>query len=444
MANEQKPFESFEKFPFARIFQTFRIAIQPNKLIIAFAALFVICLAGWIMDFSKTVVASEGPQGQVTELEIYISNPTQFKKYIEDYKQSGQRTGVFAVMWQMAATKFHGALNSLFSFNIPGVAQNIADYFKAILWAVRYQFIYSIILLAINLVVISIAGGCLCRMAAQQAARGEKPGLGESLKFSMRKFTSFFTTPLTPVGIIIALGLFIFILGLLGNIPRAGEIIVGVSMPLALIAGALTTVVVIGTVAGFNLMFPAVAYDGSDCFDAISRSFSYVYSKPWHMGFYTALASIYGAICYTFVRFFAFLLLWTTHLFLRLGVWVENSKEVNKLTSIWPPPQFMKLIDYSALNTTNWSESIAGFLVYIFALVIVGMVVAFIISFYFSANTIIYALMRNKVDNTTTEDIYTPVENSDFKAAAEAAKEDTSHPKATETDKSKLEESKPQ
>jgi hypothetical protein len=211
---------------------------------------------------------------------------------------------------------------------------------------------------------------------------------------------------LTPIGIIIVPVVFIFILGLIGNIPWVGELIIGISMPLALIAGALITVVLIGMFAGFNLMFPAMAYDGSDCFDAISRSFSYVYAKPWRMGFYTTIAAVYGAISYTFVRLFAFILLFATHLFLELGTWVEI-KDVSKLTAIWPKPTLKKLLDYSDIVTTNWTESIAAFLVYLFLLAVVGLVVSFIISFYFSANTIIYSLMRYKVDNTALEDMYT-------------------------------------
>jgi hypothetical protein len=177
-----------------------------------------------------------------------------------------------------------------------------------------------------------------------------------------------------------------------------------------LIAGALIAIVLIGTVAGFNLMFPAIVYDGSDCFDAISRSFSYVYSKPWRMSFYTAIAVVYGAICYTFVRFFTFLLLWVTRWFLQLGVWGNNSSnKVNKLAAIWPEPSFTGLRSSPPLATLNWSESLATFLVYLVLLVVVGLLISFVISFYFSANTIIYALMRNRVDNTALQDIYTPV-----------------------------------
>jgi hypothetical protein len=37
----------------------------------------------------------------------------------------------------------------------------------------------------------------------------------------------------------------------------------------------------------------------------------------------------------------------------------------------------------------------------------VGLMVSFVISFYFSANTIIYALMRNRVDKTALTEVCT-------------------------------------
>lgn len=414
MVSENDSPKFFEGLLFPKIFRTFRMAIQPTKLIITFSALAVICLAGWIMDFSETVV------GRVTEteLDIYITNPGELQQFIKENKEfMDERRGVFSTLWHFSATKFQGAVDSVFAFDVPGVVKNIADYFKSVEWALRHHFVYCIIFFVIELAVISIAGGAICRIAALQFARGEKPGLTEALRFSTKRFTSFFTAPLAPVGIIILPVLFIFLLGLMGNIPWAGELIIGIFMLLALIAGALITVVLIGAFAGFNLMFPAVAYDGSDCFDAISRSFSYVYAKPWRMVFYTAIAAVYGAVCYTFVRLFAFSLLWVTHQSLQLGVWVENSNEVNKLTAIWPKPEFMKLLGSSGLATTNWAESLSAFLVHLFLLAVIGLIVSFIISFYFSANTIIYSLMRNKVDNTALDDIYTYLDEAEIEPA---------------------------
>ncbi|UCC23001.1 MAG: hypothetical protein JSW23_02720 [Planctomycetota bacterium] len=431
MGNEKESPEVLDKLLFPKIFRAFRMSIYYNSLIIGFLAVAVICLAGWVMDFSRTVVVAPGPGGGTTELQVYMTNPNAVESHRENYKGVGEDRGVYSTLWHFAATRFHGALNSLFAFNLPGVAVNIAEYFKAVGWALRHHSVYCVILFVIKLAVISIAGGSLCRIAALQFARGEKPGLTEALRFSTKKFLSFFTAPLAPVGMVIFIGLFVFLLGLIGNIPRAGELIVGIFMPLALLAGALIAVVLIGTAAGFNLMFPAVAYDGSDCFDAISRSFSYVYSKPWRMGFYTAVAMVYGAICYVFIRFFAFLLLWSTRWFLLLGVWVKSSnKEAGKLAAIWAEPSFVNLSASADIAGANWSELCAAFLVQLFLLIIVGLLVSFILSFYFSANTIIYSLMRNRVDNTALEDVYTELDEVKAEPTTGASESEESQPEA--------------
>ncbi|MFB0525074.1 MAG: hypothetical protein ACETVZ_06000, partial [Phycisphaerae bacterium] len=284
MANEKEAAQWFDNLLFPKVFQTFRMAIQPSKLIIAFLAVAIICVAGWLMDFNKTVVTTPRTQGQETELHIYVTTPDQLESYIEDAKENGEHIGVFSTLWLFAATRFHRALHSLFRFDIQGVVGNIVDCFKAVVWAFEYHYIYSIIFFAITLAVISITGGAICRIAALQFARDEKPGLTETLRFSLKKFTSYFAAPLAPVGIIIFIGFFIFLLGLVGNIPWAGKPIMVIFMVLAFIAGGLITIVLIGAVAGFNLMFPAVAYDDADCFDAISRAFSYIFAKPWRMG----------------------------------------------------------------------------------------------------------------------------------------------------------------
>ena len=423
MVSSKESAQLLDDLVFPKIFQTFRMSIQPTKLIITSVALAVICLAGWIMDFSKTVAVERDNEGRIveTELNIYMTDAdrSEVVSEIEKLRQNGQSSGVFSTMWHFAAKQFHGAVDSVFALDLPGLIGYIADFFKAVGWALRYQSVYCIIFFIIMLAVISVSGGAVCRIAALQFARGEKPGLTEALRFSTKRFVNFYTTPLAPISIIIFIGIFIFLLGLAGNIPRAGELIVGLGMPLALFAGVLVAVIVIGAVAGLNLMFPAVAYDGSDCFDAISRSFSYVYARPWRMVVYTAIATVYGSICYTFVRLFAFLSLWITRWLLQLGLWADNgSQEVNKLAAIWPKPEFRYLLGSSSQATTNWTESIAAFLVYLFLLVIVGLVVSFIISFYFSANTIIYSLMRKTVDNTALEDIYMQFDEAEVEPTA--------------------------
>jgi len=410
MDSEKESSQILNSLLFPRIFRAFRMSVQPSKLIIAFLALTVITGCGWIMDFSRPVVVSAHGDN---ELKIYMEQPDRLESFIESNKDSGSRKGVFSTLWYFAASKFHGAANSLLAFDLPGVAKNIADYFKAVGWAIKYHPIYCFLFGLVKLAVISFAGGSLCRISVLQFAKGEKPGLTEALRFSANKFRSLFTVPLIPIGVVFFIGLFIFILGILGNIPYIGELLIGVSMPLTLLAGAVISIFLIGLIAGFNLMYPAIAYDGANCYDAVSRSFSYVFSRPWRMFFYTTVAAVYGSFCYMFVRFFAFLLLWVSNKFLQLGIWTENSsKQVDKLTAIWSGPTFRNLLGSSVEVGHNWSELIAAFLIRLFLWIIIGLVVSFIISFYFSANTIIYAALRKKVDDTALEVIHTESEEN--------------------------------
>lgn len=414
MSDQRERILPLDSFLFPRIFQAFRMSIQPSKLILAFAALAVICLTGWLMDsINPTVVTSGG----MTELDAYrIGVPRQDDRVLPPAAME-TRTGVFRTLWNFDTRHLHSAVWALFELNFRQVIGSILACFVALVWAFRYHTIYSLIFFAIVLAAMSLAGGAICRIAAMQFARGERPGLTAAVRFSVRKFPSFFTAPITPMIIILVLGAVIMLLGLWGNIPVVGELSVGLLLPFAFAAAAIIAVIAIGTLAGFSLMFPTIAYEDAECFDAISHSFSYVYAKPWRAGFYMVVAFVYGAIGYVFVRFFAFLLLWITYAFLQAGFMRENEK----LHAIWQEPTFGDLLGVIAA-TGDWSTSAAVFLVYFWALIVVGLVVAFVISFYFSASTIIYALLRKRVDLIPIEDIYTyPEDASAEPVAAQAA-----------------------
>ncbi|MHC4394894.1 MAG: TMEM199/VMA12 family protein [Planctomycetota bacterium] len=405
MASEGNSLQVFDNLLFTKIFRTFQLAVRVPNLIIAFLAITVICLAGWIMDFSNTVVTTGNGH---TELQIYLTDSAQVQYFIRANKQTGRRRGVFSTLWQFGSAKFHGVLVALFEFDIPGVKANINEYLKAMGWAFKYHKIYCIIFGVIKLAIIALAGGAICRIAALEFARDEKPGLAEALRFGRKNFFNFFAAPLVPIVLIVIVAFFISLLGVIYNFWWLGEVIAGILTPFALFGGALIAVILVVTVVGFALMFPAVAYDGSDFLDAMARAWHYVFKKPWRLTFYTAVAAVYGALCYLFVRFFAFLLLLAAHKSVQFGVWTNSSsREADKLIAIWPKPSFMNLVGSASVTQTDWSESFAGFVAGLYVLVVVGLVVSFIISFYFSANTIIYAILRKKVDGTALEDIYT-------------------------------------
>ena len=419
---------------FPHIFKLFRIAIQPGRILTAFLALFIIFITGWLMDFNKTVVVSgkltqrqlrtstlTGSVTWPTELHCFVNNSERTKNFIEMYKDRGQKEGVFKVWSNFCLANFNQAIVSLLQLKLDKVTEAISGCILSCVWLLKYHTVYGIIFLLISFAALSIAGGAICRGAALHFSKGEKMGISPCIKFALRKFLPLFFAPTAPIILVATLGLvIIFVLGLITNIPWVGELVLALFFVIILFAGLVMSFTVIEAVAGINLMFGSIAYDNSDTFDAISRSFNYVYSRPWRLGFYTLFAAVYGAISYLFVRFFAFVLLGISRWFLQLGILTHSSKaeQFDKLVAIWPRPEFFNLLGNGLDVSRNPTESIAAFIVYLEILFIAGLVISFAISFYFSAGSVIYCLLRNKVDNIALDDVFmeaeqaTPLENA--------------------------------
>jgi hypothetical protein len=429
MVHEKEPVRATHASPlrgnflFPRIFQAFRIAIRPSNLVIALAALTILCLTGRIMDLSRTVVVDPGfagaavavspgaaseirPPRGATELDLYLLPDTALtKNFIESRKGSieskeAARAGVFTTLWRFGDREFHNALYAILSGNVPGLVRSATNSAKALAWAFRWHTLYSIVFFAVALVVLSLAGVSICRSAALQFARAERPRLTQMVRFGRRKLLSLLGAEVTPVALIALFGLPTILLGLLGNIPYAGPLLTGLFLPLSLLVACAVAVVLIGMIGGAGLMAPAIAYEDADGFDAVVRSFL-VFSEPWRMGFYALAAVLYGAICYVFVRLFGFLLLWTTYRFLEIGFVKQNAS----LHALWPEPTFASFLGPGAALPDAWYLVLAALLIRFWVLVVIGVTASFVISYYFSASTIIYALLRQRADGIALEEV---------------------------------------
>ncbi len=296
-------------------------------------------------------------------------------------------------------------------------------------WLVSQHTTYFILFGILFSLVAAVFGGAISRIAAVHVARDEKISVSSALKFSTGKFLSFVFAPIIPLLIVLVVGLVVALGGLLGNIPWIGPVLMGLFFFLALAAGFVMTLVLLGTGGGFNLMYPTIAVEGSDSFDAISRSFSYVYARPWRMLFYSLVAIIYGALCYMFVRFFIAIMLMLTHSFVGWGMMknVDGSTPIDLWSKMWPlsPARVSYELDTMTLHS---DQVLGGFLISIWVYIAIGLLGAFAISFYFSANTIIYYLMRREVDATELDDVYLEQSDEDF---ADAAAPSAAAPAAT-------------
>jgi uncharacterized membrane protein YgaE (UPF0421/DUF939 family) len=128
------------------------------------------------------------------------------------------------------------------------------------------------------------------------------------------------------------------------------------------------------------------------------------------------------------------MLLTATYVSLDIGIY-KKIDGISKLETIWSRPAFLNLLGPDQVVAANGAQIFAGWVIYLLVLLVIGLVVAFIFSFYFSANTIIYALLRKKVDDTAIEDVYTQLEQTEVDTFVYDA-DKTDEPQATTDEES--------
>lgn len=289
-------------------------------------------------------------------------------------------------------------------------------------WLLSEHWVFAGILLLVWLAVWSLFGGAIHRIAALQGAREEKISIRQALRFSAGKFFSFFTAPLIPLVGILIVGFGVALGGLIGNLWGFGALVVGLLGGLALLAGLIIAFVAVGLLAGVGLMYPTIAVEGSDSFDAMSRSFSYVYAKPWRAALYGLMALAHGVVCYLFVRGFAFIIIKSTHFWADVGIWQGGQAlpgAENKLVVMWPEPTFASLHGPIPSEALTGMEYAAALLMAFWVYIVIGLVAAFVLSYASSATTVIYYLLRRKVDATDLDDVYVEEAEEEQPPAAE-------------------------
>ena len=290
----------------------------------------------------------------------------------------------------------------------PGAIYWLVESFKGYRWLLSQHLVYAIILIAWILGLYALFGGAIYRMSAIQFARGQKISMFEALGFAREKFFSFFTAPLIPLAAIFFGGVLLMLGGLVGSIPGLGDVLLMLLFFIAIFLGFAIAFMTIGLVAGGAFMYPTIAVEGSDSFDSISRSFSYIFSKPWKTIFYIITSLVYGVLTYLFIRAFVFIALSAVHCFTKWGIFGgggDLGPHADKLDVVWSKPEFWNLYSSNSEAMTGWQNiwgSGMGFWVWLAA----SITAAYLISYLATSSTITYYLLRKQVDSTDLDDLY--------------------------------------
>jgi len=301
--------------------------------------------------------------------------------------------------------------------------------------------VYLFCLILWNVAVWAFFGGVITRLAAVQLANKGPLTLRQAVQFVATRYVNYVLSPLVPLGIIGAVAFGLCLYGLVGLIPFIGDLVLyGIGLPLVLLGGAFMAVFLVGLV-GYPLMYPTLSVegDGSDTFDALSRSMNYVYQAPWHYLCYWTVTVLYGAAITFFVLFLTsltvyvgkwavglpasaiytdrkpeFLFIYAPESFGWKELLLQDSpyavkhvsdksvtgRPVDVYQPVSPDQNDRSRKDFWWYNT--WGAGLVGFWLALLFLMMLG----FSYSFFWSAATVIYFQMRRKVDEAEPDEVF--------------------------------------
>ncbi len=282
-------------------------------------------------------------------------------------------------------------------------------------------------------------GGIITRIAVVQLSGKDRISFMQAVKFVMNRYLAYFLSPVIPFGIVTIIVIGLAVVAMIGLIPWIGEFLIyGIGFPLQLIGGVIMAILLIGLI-GYPMMYTTLSAEGSDTFDALSRSYNYVFQAPWHYLWYSFVAVIYGAAVTFFVVFVASLMVYlgkwaitqaplseTTNqkqhylfayapesfgwqeLFLRgteiakvkKPITLEDGRTVMHYTDANPVEAGRYMSSYSVSNKVG-AAMVTFWLCLAFMLML-----GFSYSFFWTAVTMIYLLMRKKVDEIEIDEVY--------------------------------------
>lgn len=305
--------------------------------------------------------------------------------------------------------------------------------------------LYALLVLFWTVVTWAIFGGAITRIAAVQFARQEKITLSEAVRFTAHRWVSFVTAPLFPLLFVGFLMLFMILFGFFHMIPLFGDTFVsGLLWWLMMIFGLLMAVGLLGLV-GWPLMSATISTEGTDSWEAVSRSYSYVFQAPWHYVWYGVVALAYGAVVIFFVGFMgsfavylskwgvsqtpfikktdrepSFLFVYAPESFgwrnlLLKGVTVNGQEVVDSQGRINRDAyrDYIGASDYTGKEKLTWYNQIGAGLVAFWVTLFFLLIVGFGYSYFWTSSTVIYFLMRKKVDDAEMDEVYLEEDDMD-------------------------------
>lgn len=383
------------------------MALHPSRIGVAF--IFVALLMGFGALVDWVVGPVNAPENAGAFATPYVVGA-----------MSGER-GAFGVAVDVATDAFNGFAMSALSLQ-PMAA--MAD--LGVILVGGPQFLVSVNWLlgigvgAALLAGWCVAGGAISRMAVCDFAGEAKLTIGEGIGFALPRARHFVLSILGPLLLFGAIALLIAAGGwVLLSIP-ALDVLAGLGYGLFLAASFVVVFGLLCLAAGGSLILPAIATEATDWFDGIQRAYAYVLGRTSRLIIYAAVLVIVGAISYAVAGFLT-------------ATTINAAAGMSQAWRGEDAPRIFATVDGSDFSLPETPEQLAGTekaaanLAGVWVRLAVALLASFVVSFYFTASSILYLLCRRVNDEQDIHEIWMPGMIESTMAPADSGDEAASH-----------------
>lgn len=341
-----------------RILRAPALAISPNRLISGCAGVFLIAL---ILNIYNTLRETPDP----SETNAFTPSITE---------------------------RFAGILDAIISLDFVAFANQIVLAIYALRDNVMHNPLLALMLGIPMVFVLALVGGTISRSAAFEFAQGRFASREETVQFTLQRARQFLGATIGPILFATALLFIIAIGGKLLSFPVV-DLFGALLYPVALIFGAIASIVMILHLIALPMIVPALSIEGTDAFDAIQRCYAYVIGRPIRYFLYAILLTLVGSIAATV---FAML--------------IGLSQEMTD----WSLNYFFSLATESALTgqgELGATKSLSFDIIQAFRGVLKILIAGYFVSLFFTSGTLLYLATRRICDGQGITEIWEPIQN---------------------------------